>query len=268
MRLENSELSLKPSPDLLSILAENYEKLAAAGVEIKLSLRSDKFKAVKRDEEGKEYLEIDPDPALIDAFENLAPAFMLTFSMEVEDNVTKYSDARVYTIECKPVRARCPFCGHEQEYYACYIPHAYPYRCTNCNASVSSEIGDEGDVTESLHFRFDTADIHRVGEKTLRARDENGMDVVATLVQRDEGTEDFGLWLIFHQSKSVDVTPADVTKLVTDKELTKAGVKLRFNGVEGKDYVVKTPKKAGTSAGIYVPARWIGREVLALLTHR
>lgn len=198
------EIKIKPTKEFLQCLAENLEDLIEK-VNIEIVMESDKIKGIKK-EEGEEWIEIEPDTGLIMRLNTLAPFLIVLFDTETKGDFMDIRNARFqFNLDYEPVRATCPFCGHEQDYVANFIPYAYPYYC-KCGASVGSDFGSVSDVAEGLSLYAELVKpdqllelpFHSFFHSLLQAKDEKGRDIIAIQVDVDE--EGDGTWLIFRRA--------------------------------------------------------------------
>lgn len=140
------KVDLLASKQALAILAENYDKLAKAGVKINISLESDDFLSIK---EEKDEIRVKLNPKnkeLVNALDELAPLAITLLAVENDE----YTEAEVeFLRDLQVVKVKCPFCGYEDEYVPIFEPTAYPYTCRHCGAMVSVVLGDKGDVVEA-----------------------------------------------------------------------------------------------------------------------
>jgi len=195
-----SEIKIKPTKEFLQCLAENFEDITRK-VNIEIIMESDKFIGEK-EEQGEEYIEIEPDMGLIMKLNTLAPFLIVLYDTEIKGDFMKVKNARFhFNLDYVPVRAKCPFCGHEQDYVANFVPYAYPYNC-RCGASVGSDFGGTSDVAEGLSLYAELVEPHPELLKIpfrniLQAKDKKGRDIIALQVDMDEDGD--GTWLVFHQ---------------------------------------------------------------------
>jgi hypothetical protein len=201
-----SEVRVKPTKEFLQCLAENLEDLTEK-ISIFVVMESNKFLRTLDDlckKEEEEYVEIEPDMSLITRLNALAPFIIVLYDTETKKDILTVKNARFcLNLDYETLRATCPFCGHEQDYVANFVPYTYPHYC-KCGASVSSDFGDASDVAESLSMYAELVDadpdLFKVPFRNLlQARDKQGRDIIALQLDMDEDGD--GTWLVFRQKR-------------------------------------------------------------------
>lgn len=179
----NKTLTVKADKFLLQKLSESMEELEKAGINIAIQLKSNAFLDVVG-EEGEQYLEI--KNTIIDALEKLTPFVCILRRHESEHGKLELKQVLMTFLDSNISRVKCPFCSHEQDYVTALLPYVYPEKC-QCGAGVSADIGDAGDIYESLYIKG--MKLIKAGDREIIA-ERDGMRIIAIEVDEE-------FWFIF-----------------------------------------------------------------------
>lgn len=266
------KIDLTPSKHVLAILAENYDKLAKAGVKINISLESDDFLSIKRKKDNITVKLNPKNKELVDALDELAPLAITLVTVENEE----YTEAKAkFFRDLQVVKVKCPFCGYEDEYAIVIEPVTYSHPCRGCRAVVGLEVGDISNIVEEALYVFkddvmpNNIEVNNYENKILKIVDKkHGDEMRAVRIDEFNGGR-LATWLLFFQ-EPIKITNNELIPLVKDKTLY-LGKKFIYEGKERRDYVIKKVRRAGGSsrAGLIgVPQKWIGKEAVVLVKNK